>query len=288
MRAIYAPILTHIYDTSTDIGVLVLWGQLAFNEDTNDIKHVDMMLLFVLSCVFLGLYRFFGIFMSGTTDSGNGVVSSILLGLTDTGIFVEVYQAFKQQKEEKPPEIYGFQLFEAVIESIPQMVLQIFFFIRTFRSDAVLPLDSVLLSLSIFGLFLSISSKVIEFDTGDSNANAAPMNFTCSKQKRNERGQLCCVEVGYIVRCLFRFSQVCVTICVYSMIWAIMGGWWLGAYLVYIPICVLCVNFCVYKESNSSLIVNVMAGFIYFIEDTMNVSRIARVIEQFILMIVII
>lgn len=56
-RGIYAPVLVHIYDTSTDIGVIVIWGQLAFQDGNDDVKHIDMMTMFILGCVFLVVYR---------------------------------------------------------------------------------------------------------------------------------------------------------------------------------------------------------------------------------------
>ena len=31
-RTIYAPVLIHVYDTVTDIGVILIWADLAFKE----------------------------------------------------------------------------------------------------------------------------------------------------------------------------------------------------------------------------------------------------------------
>lgn len=54
-RGIYAPVLVHIYDTSTDIGVIILWAQYAYREKKGkiDIEHVDMMNMFILACVLI-------------------------------------------------------------------------------------------------------------------------------------------------------------------------------------------------------------------------------------------
>ena len=41
-RGIYSPVLVHIYDTSTDIGVIIIWGQLAFKEKNSDDPDDDI------------------------------------------------------------------------------------------------------------------------------------------------------------------------------------------------------------------------------------------------------
>ena len=58
-KSIYAPVIVHIYDTATDIGVLLLWGQLAFDNDKN-VDHVDIQAFFYLGLSFLLLYRISG------------------------------------------------------------------------------------------------------------------------------------------------------------------------------------------------------------------------------------
>ena len=69
---IYFSSLSTIYDQATDIGVLIYWYSLI---DNNDIKHVDMMLLFALSCVFIVISRLVNIYL------GVAVMKSTLLGM---------------------------------------------------------------------------------------------------------------------------------------------------------------------------------------------------------------
>eukprot|EP01083_Nonionella_stella_P013246 37325_1 len=58
-RGIYGQILVHLYDTATDIGVLIQWGILAQQEKTGgqNIKSLDMNSLFWTSIAFLIGYR---------------------------------------------------------------------------------------------------------------------------------------------------------------------------------------------------------------------------------------
>ena len=49
MRGVYAPLIIHIYDTATDIGVLYEWYQLSQHEkkgEEYDIESLDMEQLF--------------------------------------------------------------------------------------------------------------------------------------------------------------------------------------------------------------------------------------------------
>ena len=57
-KSIYTPVIVHIYDTATDIGVLILWAQLAFDENKDvNVTHVDIKAFFYLGLSFLLLYR---------------------------------------------------------------------------------------------------------------------------------------------------------------------------------------------------------------------------------------
>ena len=58
-RNIYAPLLVHIYDTATDIGVVYIWGSLALSKE--DIAYIDIMTFFILGLVFIALYRLFSL-----------------------------------------------------------------------------------------------------------------------------------------------------------------------------------------------------------------------------------
>ena len=58
-KGIYGQILVHLYDTATDIGVLIQWGTLAYDE--NDYESIDMHVMFWTSIGFLIFYRFVSI-----------------------------------------------------------------------------------------------------------------------------------------------------------------------------------------------------------------------------------
>ena len=61
-RSIYTPMIIHIYDTATDIGVIYIWGTLALSNE--DIAFINIMSFFILGIIFIILYRIFMIFVS--------------------------------------------------------------------------------------------------------------------------------------------------------------------------------------------------------------------------------
>ena len=59
LRGVFTPLVIHIYDTSTDIGVLHEWYFLAQREKNGDgIKSLDMERLFWIAMGFMIVYRF--------------------------------------------------------------------------------------------------------------------------------------------------------------------------------------------------------------------------------------
>ena len=59
MRGVYTPLMIHIYDTATDIGVLYEWSRLARNEKEKgiDYESLDMTTLFWVGIGFMIAYR---------------------------------------------------------------------------------------------------------------------------------------------------------------------------------------------------------------------------------------
>ncbi len=80
-RGIYGQILVHLYDTATDIGVLIECGLLAY--DPIDYQSIDMQIMFWTSIGFLIFYRFIStIFacLSGLYEE-DGYLSNCCLGI---------------------------------------------------------------------------------------------------------------------------------------------------------------------------------------------------------------
>ena len=128
-RAIYGQILVHLYDTATDIGVLIEWGELAY--DTNDYKSIDMRVMFYTSIAFMIAYRFFNTVaacFASSSDGSNPLIDAGL-ALCDFYIIKTVYESIKGLHEEPTPRQKVIQLLEAIFESLPQVCPMCIFYL---------------------------------------------------------------------------------------------------------------------------------------------------------------
>ena len=122
-KGIYGQILVHLYDTATDIGVLIEWGILAY--DDNNYKSIDMHVLFWTSIGFLITYRLvgslFGAIAGSEEDYDKNAFVDCCLGLCDFYILKTVYISLKQHDKEVSPRQKVTQLLESIFESLPQV-----------------------------------------------------------------------------------------------------------------------------------------------------------------------
>eukprot|EP01084_Bolivina_argentea_P235056 395652_1 len=105
-KSIYGQILVHLYDTATDMGVLVQWGLYAKQEaDGENIESINMSYLFWSSVFFIILYRIIAIIIacfSAQSDRQTfcGYCFDAFLGLIDMYVIKAVYGAMKQDAKE--------------------------------------------------------------------------------------------------------------------------------------------------------------------------------------------
>eukprot|EP01083_Nonionella_stella_P172202 590201_1 len=261
-RKIYAPLIIHFYDTATDIGVVYSWYHLM--RDKNDYESVDMAVFFWTGVSFLAVYRFC-LLCWALIDwlcEGSGEWWHVLLVIVDLYIFVAVYESFmgaqgivtrnaekrrknaerKQKKQasqsvdnseeeiEPAEKQFLIQLGEAISESMPQIVLQSVFVIRSANDKKLRKGSNIyLIMLSVIASLLSISNKYVTLDK----------EAVClSAQSLKPRGRFPgCVQYWYLVRVIWRVFHIMSRFCVFVLIWTILGGAWLpiwtGCIVVY-------------------------------------------------------
>ena len=125
-RGIYGQILVHLYDTATDIGVLVEWGRLAY--DDIDYYSIDMRIMFFTSIGFLSFYRCMSVLLAcyrASDDYEDAVVylRDCCLALFDMYIIKTIYTTMKRSKEKVTDQQKFEQLLEAIFESLPQVCI---------------------------------------------------------------------------------------------------------------------------------------------------------------------
>eukprot|EP01083_Nonionella_stella_P087162 242355_1 len=231
MKSIYGTVLVHLYDTSTDIGVLVAWSVLAYNELSNNdpvSSDVRMLPFLIPACVLLFLHRivFMIYYYTFLHDTDYFEACDMIWILSDTYILKIAYESFQQQYTEPCVMQKNLQLWESVFESMPQLVLQTVFLIKTNQSlsnDA----DMILIFLSITASIISVLTKYMWYDRNWVASRAQSVHFKYKKCKFPY-----CISYSYVARSLWRFSELMLRFIIFSLIWTVLGGVYLGIYLI--------------------------------------------------------
>ena len=237
-KGIYFAILIHIYDTATDIGVLIDWYFLWDNERKGfNYENIDMKVFFWCGIASLILYKILNILMSrGDSDKP---ITMIILAFFELSILVFVYDSFKEiqpkinkyyeiekrrkklksdtkdkveneielqtktntnntdnKTDNKPTEEktetlteatsveeldeemtkiiqdikpsqgqFDIQVLEGIFESMPQVLLQGVFLLRSYNTALSQDSNLILIVTSLIASVVSISTKIITADT---------------------------------------------------------------------------------------------------------------------------
>eukprot|EP01083_Nonionella_stella_P084333 233425_1 len=226
-RGIYGQVFVHFYDTATDIGVMVEWYLLAEQERNaqtpeDNIESLDMNGLFWTTVAFLIAYRVISVCLGAVStyqDDQSVVwiyVDGCFFGLLDLYIIKTVYQSIKDEHEEPSPRQKMIQLTESIFESLPQVVLQSVFIIRSQNDEELKHDNSIgLVAMSLLASLFSISSKYfwVDRDGVDDDAQDAELSIKCP-----------CVNPKYVLRVIWRFCYILTRFCILSLVWSVMGG----------------------------------------------------------------
>eukprot|EP01083_Nonionella_stella_P104523 299674_1 len=238
-RGIYSPVIIHIYDTATDIGVLYEWYKLAQMEKNGEreLKSLDMEQFFWVGIGFMIAYRviaaFYGAFLRLAVNddySGyyEGIVQAILgifLGLFELTIFASIYADYKENKDKAKshdqagPTQKIAQLMEGVLESLPEVVMQSVFLMRALNDDYLKKSAGDIKELVIFSIFaslLSITNKYVWMDEFMILHNARSMFVTektkddalkCSENKDHDMVESAAIEWWPCTKCGERIDE---------------------------------------------------------------------------------
>eukprot|EP01084_Bolivina_argentea_P317496 550491_1 len=133
----------------------------------------------------------------------------------------EHLETYQEQEIEPVDEQIMMLLLESIFESIPQVILQSVFLIRS-KNDETLKADisnEILLLLSVFASLMSISNK---FTYDDKECVVEKAESLKPKESFPN-----CVQYWAIIRVLWRFFDVASRFTTYVLIWVVMGGIWL-------------------------------------------------------------
>merc|ERR1719295_2044955 len=153
----------------------------------------------------------------------------------------------------KPVEVNKLQLYtlvgEAVTESLPQIMLQSVFIIRSYNDPNLRDTQIELLMLSVLASLFSISDKFVKFDEGMGVRD----KFKSANFRSFSKG-LCfnMQSFWYLARVIWRLCTITSNFAVYVLIWTVIGGAFLPIYAFVIFI--LYLFFSVYVQDRTEIL----------------------------------
>eukprot|EP01084_Bolivina_argentea_P076353 138372_1 len=226
-KGIYGQIIIHLYDTATDLGVLIEWYLLMKREEDGcNIESLDMSQLFWTAIAFLIVYRVFSgcIGCVGAFSDTGPICCPIdcCLGLIDMYVLKAVYLSIVWGYKAPSPRQKIVQLTEAVFESLPQIILQSIFITKT-ANDPYLQANNTLylVGISLISSLFSIANKFTWVDGDAVVKDAKEAEFHCKCP---------CINIWYVIRILWRFSLIALRFCAVALIWPIVGGVMMAIY----------------------------------------------------------
>eukprot|EP01083_Nonionella_stella_P313417 1125035_1 len=231
MKSIYGAILVHIYDTSTDIAVLISWAILTRNEvsHTENYENVNMLSLFIPAVLAIFVYRvafliYCTMFIENSIFEFRCCSASSILILFDLYIFVLVYDQFKGRYITPCGMQKKLQTFESAFESMPQLILGSIFLIRTYGTSLAESGNIYIVFASMIGSLISIVNKFMDDDT---------LRVVESASRLNPSYKHCpCISISYLFVLLWRFCEIIVRFSIFTLLWSVINGMYLAIYFV--------------------------------------------------------
>ena len=135
----------------------------------------------------------------------------------DEGTNEEIEKVLIKQTEITVAEMQvSLQLGESITESMPQIMLQSVFIIRSYNDPDIPEGDLWLISFSVLASLFSIANKFVVFD------ETGFKDFAKSLSAKMEFPG--CVNYWYILRVSWRMSDIMSKFALYVLIWTVLGG----------------------------------------------------------------
>eukprot|EP01084_Bolivina_argentea_P065915 120169_1 len=220
---------------------LLLWSIYEWYDDEGELYYVILVLLDLY--IFVVVYESFneaqGVITKNSSrraanrkrkeqkrqqEIDRQLDQAIEMGKIDTTQAVEIKAALEDEADIEPADKQMMiQLFEAITESMPQIVLQSVFIIRSANDQSLLDGGSNLglILFSVLASLFSISNKFVWVDkTFESVCDRA-----ISLKPRQSFPY--CIHYWYVIRALWRLFHIFAKFAVFTLIWTILGGIWL-------------------------------------------------------------
>eukprot|EP01084_Bolivina_argentea_P304872 526608_1 len=212
-RRCYLPIITHLADMITDIGVIIQFGELAVQTTEGECGIKNMWYLFALSLFILIFYRTISAFLLYQSTQS---LKRALIQWLDFELFTTLYINYLCDKKEPSSPQRWITSLEAVFESAPQALIQTIFLVKTETFQH----NPIIVASLVFSLW-SIVSKIISDDRGIAIITAKHANFVCASRKFKSCS---CISWQFMARYIWRILDVSSRILIASLLWVVLGG----------------------------------------------------------------
>ena len=220
----YLPSITHTIDQATDIGAIIQFYQIYKYEYENNIdcNGINGGYLFWNSLFAFCFYRIISSLWIYNLTGGK--ILDTVLQIFDLKFYHALYINFERNNvDPNSPQRY-LMLLEATLESFPQCIVQLFYFIKVGNSNSGDGFSSanVIVLISLITSILNVSSKMITEDKIYFFAKWRNIDLTYSPFYVNYR---------YIIRFIVRAIDFINRVIFIILIWIILGGMILYIYL---------------------------------------------------------
>ena len=216
----FMPIIANIFDQSSDIGFMFGMGQLMTQEMINDkdCPNINATYLFALSLFFFLFYR---------------VISGVMVFIATRNIWYALGQfSFEYMlyravwvnyvmkcKDPCSPQRW-LQNMEAMLEAFPQLIIQMFFFIKSDEFEGFVILSIVFSMISMINKAVSedkqLFIKKIDQVSGDVTDNWQDAKWNLHRFPF--------VNLKYLIRALFRMFDISHRSLMIVLVWTELGG----------------------------------------------------------------
>lgn len=222
-RRCFLPVLTHLFDQATDIGVIYGFGKLSFDEfkyGSDYCQEINPLYLFIASITVFLFYRIIsGISIYYHTRSWIRIVSQLF----DLEIFRAIWVNYKLHRVAPSSPQRWIQNLEAMLEAFPQTMIQLYFVIKT-KTNQVFVILSLILSL------YTMISKVVSEDKLIFEQEWQEIHLKLLSLKYLRKGKCC--SSRYMIRLLFRCIDITTRVSVVLLMWIVVGGFSIIAMLI--------------------------------------------------------
>ena len=138
------------------------------------------------------------------------------------------YESFKEDYTEPCIMQKNLQLWESVFESMPQLILQTVFLIKTYNLPTFADDNSMtLVILSIIASTISVVTKYMWYDRSWVHERAQDVHL-----KHKNCTFPFCISWSYIARIVWRFSELMLRFIIFCLLWVVCGGVYLTIYVI--------------------------------------------------------